>query len=80
MNRAEKFTRVVQVGIQTVLLAVGPHHFDYLKVISRAVRIPEDVVPEDFEAGAREYLEWSFGGGKEPEWHAAWQQGATPWT
>ena len=78
MNRTAKFAALVQMGLQVVLVECGGHSLiDFVGILARAFQLPEEAVPEDLDAAAREYLTWQLGAEDEPEWHQAWREVST---
>ena len=75
MNHHQQFVMVVQTGI--LIMAAerqGWGHNGPLTIVARAAALPEEVVPEDVEVAALEFVQFQCGLRPEPEWHEAWRE------
>jgi len=60
MPRKEQFLWVVQTGCLVRALRENWDVSFPVRIMSAAVRVPEEAIPEDIDSAAFEFLQWQF--------------------
>ena len=60
MSRKDQFLWVVQTGCLSRAMKEGWDMGEPIRIMSSAVKVPEEAIPEDLDAAAFEFLKWQF--------------------